>query len=142
MRQRIAVEWSEFLSCRDTVDESHETIPLDHALQPLCARVCKGCNAARLRALAAPTPPLQCGRSIVAPESPPTPISYRLARSSRRGSYWAVITEDGRRVHSSESSSARAWLGGTLTTRAQKRLALAIALVIDETPEWALSNQA
>jgi len=40
-------EWSEFLSCRDTGDESHETIPLDHALQPLRACVCKGCNAAQ-----------------------------------------------------------------------------------------------
>ena len=34
-------------------------------------------------------------------------------------------------------SKAREGLGGTPTTRAQKRPTLAISLVIDETPEWA-----
>src|SRR5262252_8836821 len=33
--------------------------------------------------------------SIVAPETPPTPISYRLARPSRSGSYSAVMTRPG-----------------------------------------------
>ena len=33
--------------------------------------------------------------STVAPETPPTPISYRLARPSRSGSYSAVITRPG-----------------------------------------------
>src|SRR5215469_2750986 len=31
----------------------------------------------------------------VAPENPPTPISYRLARASRSGSYSAVTTRTG-----------------------------------------------
>src|SRR5215831_7337434 len=31
----------------------------------------------------------------VAPENPPTPISYRLARASRSGSYLAVTTRTG-----------------------------------------------
>jgi hypothetical protein len=35
------------------------------------------------------------GRSIVAPENPPTPISCRLARASRSGSYWSVMTRMG-----------------------------------------------
>ena len=34
-----------------------------------------------------PTSRCSAGRSIVAPENPPTPISYRLVRASRSGPY-------------------------------------------------------
>ena len=44
-----------------------------------------------------PTSRCRAGRSIVAPENPPTPISYRLVRASRSGPYSAVMTRTGGR---------------------------------------------
>src|SRR5215471_13222098 len=42
-----------------------------------------------------PSDGVSAGRSIVAPENPPTPISYRLVRASRSGPYSAVMTRTG-----------------------------------------------